>query len=327
MENLHQASLEQLARAVERADSTALCCHVKPDGDTLGSALALMWALEGLGRRAQVFCEDEPPSLLHALPGWERVSKPDKAEGQAFSLCLVVDAGSPDRLGTCAALLERADVAAQMDHHRTNTGYGMINVVDPEASATAVLALKLLRRLGAPITREAAMCLYAALATDTCNFSSAGVNAEAFDMAADLMRAGLPLPEMNRALFHSHSKERMALLSRALASLRPGGQTACMRLTPRDFAETGGREEYLVGMVDYAMDVEGVCLAALVYQLSPNGECGVSLRAQGAYSAADVAVSLGGGGHRHAAGCALQGSLDECVSRVCSAMAAALARE
>lgn len=327
MENLLQASLEQLARAVERADSMALCCHAKPDGDTLGSALALMWALEGLGKHAQVYCEDEPPSLLHALPGWERISAPEKAEGQAFSLCLVVDASSPDRLGKCAVLLERADMAAQMDHHRTNTGYGVINVVDPDASATAVLAFKLLRRLGAPITRETAMCLYAALATDTCNFSSAGVNAEAFDIAADLMRAGLPLPEMNRALFHSNGRARMALLSRALASLCLDGQTACMRLTPRDFAETGGREEHLVGLVDYAMDVEGVCLAALVYQLPQSGECGVSLRAQGAYSAADVAVSLGGGGHRHAAGCTLPGDLDECGSRVCSAMAAACARE
>ena len=327
MENLHQASLEQIARAVERADSMALCCHGKPDGDTLGSALALMWALEGLGKRAQVFCDDAPPSLLYALPGWERVSKPEKAAGQAFSLCLAVDAGSPERLGRCAALLEQADVTAQIDHHGTNTFYCAINAVDPDASATAVLAFKLLRRLGASVTRETAMCLYAALTTDTCNFSSAGVNAEAFDVAADLMRAGLPLPEMNHALFHSHSRARMALLSRALASLCFVGQTACMRLEPRDFAETGGREEHLVGLVDYAMDVEGVCLGALVYQLSPNGECVVSLRAQGAYNAADVAVSLGGGGHRHAAGCALQGSLDECVSRVCSAMAAACARE
>ncbi len=316
--------MADVAEAVRRASAVAVCCHVSPDGDAIGSALALRLGLERLGKRTSVFCADKVPDLVAMLPGADTVRGYDSlAEGERFDLLFPVDTAGADRLGdgVLKRMLTRCDCSCQLDHHHTNPGYCAVNCVDGTAPAAGILVRELLGVLGIAIDADIAACLYAAIATDTGNFSYGNVTPEAFRVMAELLEAGLRLDELNRRLFVVQPEAQVRLTGRAIASMRlfHGGEIAVLSLSERDFAECGALPEHADTVVNKGLSVLGVRMALLVRE--HGGAVKASLRAVAPDTVSEVARGFGGGGHAQAAGCTLHGcSLEEAAQRVLGAL-------
>ena len=315
----------ELLSAIQAAGSILLFPHVSPDGDTIGSTLALKMLLTRLKKPVSVVLDGVPPRNLSFLPDIYCLRTYDEAAavlrpGQD-SLAIAVDAGDEERLGKAAELYHRAANTAQVDHHPTNPGYARINVIDPAASATAVLIYRLFEAFGLPLQREESICLYTGLSTDTGNFVYKNVNAEAFQMMAKLMEAGLPVANYARLLFRCKEKEHLALLSKALPTMRYlcGGEIAGMHLSIEAFREAGATGEHADGVVDYAIDAEGVKIAYFARE-TDEGAIKCSLRALTPYRVDGVAERLGGGGHQLAAGCTMQGPLEQALLKLETAL-------
>ena len=317
--------LQALLSAIQDADSILLFPHISPDGDTIGSTLALKMLLTRLKKRVTIVLDDTPPENLSFLPDIYCIRRFQEAVQVVtvteHTLAIAVDAGGDERLGNALPFFQRFSHTAQIDHHPTNPGYAGINVIDDEASATAILISRIFDAYGLPIQREEAICLYTGLATDTGNFVYQNTTAEAFQLMGKLMEAGLPIATYARILFRCKEKEHIALLGRALPTLRYlcGGAIAGMHIPYAQIREAGASSEHADGVVDYAIDAAGVKMAYFARE-TENGQVKCSLRALTPYRVDGVAAMLGGGGHQLAAGCTMEGPLDAAVRKLEAAM-------
>ena len=311
----------QVAAAIGAAQHIALCAHVSPDGDTIGSTLALGHGLMQLGKDVSLYCQDAVPQNLRFLPGWALFRTPDMASGDQYDLLVAVDSADALRLGTGMTLKEISQRTAQVDHHGTNPNYMEVNLVDTSASATALLIHGLLLYMGVELDRTIAMCLYTGISTDTGNFSFGNTTEEAFQVAGALMRYHIPLPAMSRTLFRERTKAQFLLTCRAMNTIRfwAEDKIAGMSLTWQDFQSTGTLSEHADTVVNLAMDIAGVEMAFLVRE-TEDGTVKASLRAREPRQVDTIASQMGGGGHPQAAGCILRTSLQAAVELIASAM-------
>lgn len=314
---------DEVLSAIKAADSVLLFSHISPDGDTLGSALALKLRLERLGKRAKLYLDGDIPQSLAFLPGAASIQRP-VSEMEVCDLAVAVDVSCRERLGDCEALFAAARTTAVIDHHGTNDGFGRLNMIDGEAPATAILIYRLFCEMDMPVSRDEAVCLYTALSTDTGNFIYEGTNAESFQMMAALMEAGLPLTEYSRRLFRQKEVPFVRLLGEALPSLRLScaGRAAGIRLTLEQMERAGAKPGHTDGLVDYAIDLEGVSLAYFAREIE-GGRVKVSLRALAPYRVDTIAAQFGGGGHRLASGLTLEMPIEQVVVQIEAAFAKA----
>jgi len=312
-----------IAEALAGAESVCICSHVSPDGDTIGSALAMRLILQQMGRRSRLFCQDKVPDNLMFLPGAGEIRRPEENGDEKYDLFLSVDVSDIGRLGECEKLMSRCSRSAQIDHHGTNHAFAEVNSIDGNASATCVMILEQMKAMGVKLTPEIAQCLYAGISTDTGNFSFDCTDAEAFRAMGDLREAGLPLAEINMVLFREKSRPQLLLLGRAINGMRfegKDGQIAVMTLTRKDFLECGARNEHADTIVNFGLETTGTRMAVLGREDEP-GEIKFSLRAKSPERIDDVAQKLGGGGHPQACGATLMGTLDDTVPVVVAALA------
>ena len=313
--------IDELLSAIQNADSIVLFPHISPDGDTIGSTLALKMMLTRLKKRVTVVLDDTPPENLSFLPDIYCVRRYSEASHSITitdeTLAIAVDAGGDERLGDALGYFQRFKHTAQIDHHPTNPGYAQVNVIDDEASATAILINRLFEAFGLPIQREEAICLYTGLSTDTGNFVYKNTTAEAFHLMAKLMEAGLPVSTYARILFRCKEKEHIALLGKALPTMRYlcGGEIAGMHISYAQILEAGATSEHTEGVVDYAIDAAGVKMAYFVRE-TEDGQVKCSLRALTPYRVDGVAAKMGGGGHQLAAGCTMAVPVEAAVSKI-----------
>ena len=318
--------LEKIVDAIRAAHTVALVSHVSPDGDTVGSTLALKSGLDKLGKATAVFCQDKVPDNISFLKGAREYRKPENAADERFDLLICVDVADEGRMGRCAALLDRCAHTAQVDHHGTNPHFAALNCVDAEAPATGLVVHELLTRLGVAMDADIAACLYVAISTDTGNYAYNSTSPEAFRVTAELLEAGLPLSEINRRLYRQREMPQVLLMRRALGSLtfHHGGTITSMVLSRQDFADCGALAEHADTLVNYGLDIIGVRMTVLARETGNPGEVKLSLRAVEPDSVSGVAQSFGGGGHAQAAGATVKGTLEECVARCVAAMAEAM---
>lgn len=316
---------DEVLSAVASAGSVLLFCHVSPDGDTLGSALALKLRLTRMGKQAQVLVDGFVPGYLGFLPQAETVlTNADLV--QPFDLALAVDVASIDRLGKMQPLFERAEKTALVDHHGTNDGYAQVNLIDADAPATAILVYRLFQAMDLALTQDEAICLYTALSTDTGNFIYDSTNAESFSMMGGLMAAGLPLAKYSRMLFRQKEEPFVRLLGLVLPGLRVigGGRVAGLKVSVADMKKAHANGGHCEGIVNYAIDLEGVGLAYFAREMG-DGRVKVSLRALEPYAVDQLAARFGGGGHKLAAGVTFTTPLDEAVQTIEQALLEVLA--
>ena len=307
---------DEVLSAVLSAGSVLLFCHVSPDGDTLGSALAMKERLSRLGKQVQIMVDGFVPSYLAFLPGAEDVLAPG-AEIAPYDLALPIDVASHDRLGKCEPLFDSAPLTAVIDHHGTNDGYAQLNLIDADAPATAIVIFRLFEKMNLPLNQAEAICLYTALSTDTGNFIYDSTNAESFVMMGALMQAGLPLAKYSRMLFRAKEERFVRLLGEALPSLRilADGKIAGLRLSLAQMEKWQANGGHTEGIVNYAIDLMGVGVAYFAREVE-GGAVKISLRALPPYAVDRIAASFGGGGHELAAGLTLHMPLDQAVKTI-----------
>ncbi|OZM81292.1 bifunctional oligoribonuclease/PAP phosphatase NrnA [Pseudonocardia sp. MH-G8] len=305
------------AEVLVGATQVTLLAHVDPDADALGSALALGIALRRRGAEVEVSfaSPDRVPESLAALDVLGLVVAPD-AVSAAPEVLVSCDAAEPARLGSLARLLDTAGCTVMLDHHGTNPGFGEIQVLDPAAEATVVLAHRVLVEMGARLDADVARCLYAGLVTDTRGFRTAG--ADAHRLAAELVEAGAQPAVLARALMDEHPFAWFAGLSAALgrAVLEPTGlvHTTIPLEDVRRF-----RPEEIDSVVDVLRTAQEAEVAAVLKQVAP-ARFVVSLRSTGRVDVAAAATALGGGGHRAAAGFTREGTEQEVLAGIRAAL-------
>ncbi|MDP9845836.1 DHH family phosphoesterase [Streptosporangium lutulentum] len=297
-------------RAVElisSADKIALACHVSPDGDALGSMLALGLALRAVGKHVTAsFGERRTtvPRLLRFLPGQDLLAGPDDYPASP-ELMITFDVPTVARL---AMLRDSAGAAHELivvDHHPSNTRFGTLNLVDPGAAATAVLAEELLNRLGLPIDKAIATCLYVGLVTDTGSFKYSSTTPAVHAMAARLLATGLNPEKIARDLWDRSPFGYLRVLGVALdrVTLEPevGGGLVWTFVTRADRAAYGLPYDEVEGIIDVVRRTDEADVTAVLKE-DDDGVWQVSTRSKGGADVARVCTALGGGGHTKAAG-------------------------
>jgi len=330
-----EAEWSRAVKILDGATEICLACHVRPDADALGSMLAVAHALRarrGAGARILASFGDRPfeiPRILRFLPGTGLLSPPDQVPARP-AVMVTFDAASPDRLGLLEPNAAQADELIVLDHHASNTGFGTVNLVDPAAAATAVLACDLVGRIGAELTRDVALGLYAGLVTDTGSFKYPSTTPRVHEMAARLLRTGIEPGVVAHELWDRSPFAFLGLLSAALgrARLEPGAAAGLglvwTTVTRADRATAGLPFEVAESVIDVVRRTDEAGVAAVLKE-DEAGHWQVSVRSKGAADVGRACVALGGGGHTLAAGFAASGTADEVVTALRKALAGALA--
>ena len=318
--------LDGVMNAIRMARSIALVCHISPDGDTVGSALALRLGLMELGKTVTIYCQDKIPDVLCFLPGAEEFRLPEEMT-EEVDLLLCVDVSDEKRMGRCKALKRMAHHTALIDHHPTNTRFCEVSMVDDAAPANCLIINELLWRLDCTITPDVALCLAVGLSTDTGNLTYKSTTPEAYRVMGDLLETGAPIGEAHRHIYRERPPRQLALLAKALESLQfhDEGRITSIRLTKQDFDNCGALPEDAEIIVNYGLDVQGVRMCVFAREQA-DGSTKLSLRAVAPYDITGVAQSFGGGGHAQAAGAAVQLTLDDAIAQVVARMQEELER-
>lgn len=316
---------DEAAKALTGTDEVTLVCHVNPDADALGSMLGLAVHLAGAGARVSASWPNglqSAPRWLEALPGREHLVAPGKLP-KAPPVLVTLDAADVGRLDGLSHLVERAATVVCIDHHRTNPGFGTVNLVDPDASATAELVFRLIERMGGSLSPDAAACLYAGLVTDTGRFQFEATTPEVLRIAARLREHRFDHARLVQALYDDNRLAYLRLLGRILgrAELVPEAALVWAAVTRDELREAGVAIEETDDLIDVVRTAREAEVAAVIKEQREGG-FKVSMRSRGDTDVAAVAESFGGGGHRLAAGYTSAHSLDETVARLVDALVA-----
>jgi phosphoesterase RecJ-like protein len=312
-------ALDAIVEELQQATKLLVTTHENPDGDALGSLLAFDEMMRALGKDTIMFMSATNFPLPHEyqhLPLDTVVNEPppDMEERTAVFL----DCGNIDRMPVDFLQREGQHIL-NIDHHHDNTRFGTVNLVVGDASCTAEILWELARELGVEITRSMAEALYIALITDTGRFMYENTGARAHLMAADLIDAGVDVAAVYRRLYQDLPFPRLQLLARALAGVRryDNGRLTVAHLGRADFGETGALESDSEGVVDHLRSVEGTAVAVLIRDLVDREGRKVSLRStDGTVDVSVIARSLGGGGHRQAAGATTDLPLEQLIDHI-----------
>jgi phosphoesterase RecJ-like protein len=312
------ADLVAVADAIRSHDRFLVTTHENPDGDALGSILAMRLALEQLGKDGVLYLSGIIPLpreyAFMSLDGLSRTAPEDAAE----RVVLALDCANERRIGPDPALLEAAPLVIDVDHHHDNSRFGDVNLVVPDASSTGEILYDLFRELGIRITPDIAEALYIAVVTDTGRFQYTNTTPKALRMAAELVEAGANVHQVFQDVYENVAFAKIKLLARALERARvyEGGRLIVADLARDDFAAAGAEEPFAEGIIDYLRAVEGAEIVALIRepptQNGPTRRVSLRTRAEGIDVSA-IARKSGGGGHRQAAGFSSEASTDEIV--------------
>ena len=305
--------LSQVVELIETKKRFAITSHVRPDGDGLGSSLALYWLLIALGKEAEVITCDLIPDSYSRLPGADKIRITPSVDRQ-YDAVFVIECS--DILRPSLKDLEK-QLVVNIDHHTTSELFGSINWIDPTASAVGEMIYNLCKAIGVRVTKEIAECIYTALLTDTGSFHYSNTTDRTFKVASELVKAGAQPAKLSEAVFNSYPWCKLELMAQVMATAKrdESGRVAWMRQSLYMLETTCAEEHDGDGFVNTLLTVGDVRAAAFLKEKEP-GVYRTSLRSKGDINVARIAESLGGGGHRNAAGCTLRGSWEEAEEKI-----------
>lgn len=314
-----KAAVDAIRRVGEAGETIALACHADPDGDALGSLLALHLFLRQRGYRTVASWGSEPfavPPQYTFLRGLNTLVPPREFPTDP-PLLITFDAGTVDRLGLLAASAQLAETVIVIDHHPSNEGFGTINLVAPHAAATVVLVDELVRRLGGRPDRDIAACLYTGLVTDTGRFQYRNVDRSTMELGSRLIAEGIEHAEISRQMFDTHSFGYLKVLARALdrATFIPEASLVYSWVEQEDLERYGVALEETEGTIDVLRSADAAEVTLILKEL-PDGTWRVSLRSKGRTDVGALAKELGGGGHPFSAGLTWKDGRDAAVAAV-----------
>lgn len=294
--------------------------HANPDGDALGSALALAAGLKRLRKKVKVYNEDSVPSFLRFLPRWETVSR-ELSPAERYDAAFIVDCADLERVGEVFQNHRGISKKIVIDHHARSGRAGDVNLIEVDAASTGVVVHELLKRLQIPISKEIAYAIYCTLVTDTGSFRYSNTTASVFRLAHELVSAGVRPWIVSKNLFDAFPKERLQLLGRVLNSLEitSQGRVASIVLANKMLEETGATHEMAEEFINFPRSIDSVEVA-VQFRETTDGKIKVSLRSKDVVDVAALAALFGGGGHKRAAGCTLEGPLEEVRQKIYAAV-------
>lgn len=313
--------LEAARDAIRARRSFLITSHARPDGDSIGSQLAMAFALDALGKQVRLVNADPAPAHYGVFPGMDRIEIAPAVEGD-YDALIVMECGDLKRPGV-GGLDGRFTI--NIDHHVGNTGYGDVNWYDESAAACSEMVFALVEALGVRISREIAIHTYLAILTDTGSFHHGSMTARTFEIARRCVEAGVDPAVMSRQVFDSSSVGKLKLIGAMLdrMQLEAGGRVAVLRLSDALLQAAGASMDDTEGLINMPLTA-GDVQAVVMFKTDDGGR--VSLRSKGAIDVRRVALTYGGGGHRNAAGLTLPDTSDEAERRVIAEVVAAVER-
>lgn len=296
-------SLPEIIDALRAGNAFLVAAHTNPDGDAIGSMLAMTELLRGLGKR-DVHCisPDPVPYLYQWLPGASEILDMTQPPPH-FDTLVIVDVSQKLRIGAVADLIRPDTRSIIVDHHLETAPFGDVGFIDPTYAACGEIVVKLFNVAGVPLTRAAAECAYVAQTTDTGGFRYANTNARSHRIAAQLLECGIDVFDISSRVFDTMRNAKFHLLRRVLDRMHfdAGGRIAYSFVTARDLADLDARTQDIDGLINFIRNVEGVEVGALFYEIEEK-KTKVSLRSRGDFNSAHALQTFGGGGHHGAAG-------------------------
>ncbi|MFA7059339.1 MAG: bifunctional oligoribonuclease/PAP phosphatase NrnA [Pedobacter sp.] len=309
--------IQNIVDEIRTNNSFLLTSHESPDGDAIGSALALASFLRKIGKEVCVHFCDPVPELYVFMPGTETIKS--QITDRDFDVAFVLDIGELHRAGDIFCRFTRIKKLINLDHHLGCEQFGAYNLIDPTAAATGVLVYRIAKEFGYSFDIETALCLYVAIITDTGSFRYSNSNREAFTIAGEMIECGINAWDVAEQVYENQPLKRLELLALAINTLEvfKEGMAASLIVTLDMYAKTGANAELTDGFVNYPRSIRGVEVAIFFRQIDER-RYKVGFRSKGKVNVAEFAAVLGGGGHHNAAGCTVDGTLDEIKSKVYS---------
>jgi phosphoesterase RecJ-like protein len=307
----------ELLDFLRKEDGFLITTHINPDGDGLGSAIALSMSLQGFGKKTVLLCKDPVPHQYRFLPGHEGFHTFDNAKD--FENIILVDCNDIDRITTDKSQISnlKFQISAVIDHHESERPFGDIRWVMPDSAATGLMIYHLIKELGIKITEDMAVNLYAAIAVDTGNFRYENTTSGVLRAASDLIEAGAKPHVIYRWLFEAWSEGRFDLFMRVLNTLEREDGTAIVKVTRRMFEETSTSPDDTEHFVEFPRIMKDVQVSVLFREIDDT-HYKISLRSKDDINVARIAEAFGGGGHKNAAGCRIKADFETAKSQLLS---------
>ena len=312
-------AIAAILKAIREGERFLVCSHSRPDGDAVGSVLAMGMLLEQMGKRADLVTADRIPVVYRGLPGADKMRTAMRVHGP-YDAVILLECDGLDR--TRLEGLEKFFLI-NIDHHASGVEFAHINWIDHEAACVGEMVFRLYKALGAEVTADAANCMYTTVLTDTGGFIYGGTRASTFELARELTLAGADPIRIAQQVYFSTPMSKLLLLGAALENLHREGRLAWLWVTHQDMVRSCALEVDCEGIVNYALSVAEVEAAAFLREL-PESRIRVSLRSKGKVNVAEIAKRLGGGGHENAAGCTLDGPLGRVREQIAGELRAGL---
>jgi phosphoesterase RecJ-like protein len=291
--------LGQVIELIEKHHRFAVTSHIRPDGDSMGSSLALGWILRGLKKEAEVIMCDSVPHAYSRLPGADGVRVVNDIDCE-YDAVFVIECSDVTRPGLPGL---KDQFVVNIDHHSTTEQFGNLNWIDSTAAAVGEMIYNLAKAIGSKITPEIASCVYAALLTDTGSFHFSNTTERTFKIASELVRHGAQPAKLSQAIFYNYPYAKVLLVGQVLSTLQrdESGRIAWITMTKEALEAAGASEDDSDGIINYPLTIGDVEAVAFFREM-PNSTYRISLRSKNRVNVARVAEEFGGGGHANAAG-------------------------
>lgn len=300
--------IDSIVQLIQNGRTFLVASHENPDGDAVGSTLALALMLREMGKEVIAYNRDKVSQDYSYLPGFDMLT--DQVDQHlSFDVGFVLDAGELERAGSW--IRGQSEKLVNIDHHPFSEDFGDLYYVDSQASATGAMVYRILQALDHPLSLDVAICIYTAILSDTGSFRYSNANPEAFLVASAMIERGVDPWSIASGLYESQETERLKLLALSLSTLRVSqcGRYASLAVTLEMYRQSGSRSEHTDRFINYPRSIRGVEVAIFFRQLSRE-EFKVGFRSRGTIDVGALARAMGGGGHHNAAGATVQGSLE-----------------
>ena len=316
--------MDRIIHHLKNSNHLLLASHTNPDGDAIGSLIAMGLSLDALNKKTTLYNESPVPAVYRFLPAIDRIVRHiDRAN--IYDTAIILDCSDLQRIGKAVSTVNRIPVIINIDHHITNTHFGNFQLIDTSACATTEIIYRLLKKMAVPINRAVATSIYTGIFTDTGSFRFSNTNRSAFAICEEMLGLGVDPYNVAQHVYETYSLGHIRLLNLAINSIEISynGKLSMMVLTKKMLDETGTQPEDINGLINYAKGIEGVKVAVLIQGLTNNkgepkkpGRFKVSLRSDGTVDVAAIATSFGGGGHYRAAGFSIESTLSDIKSEI-----------
>ena len=312
--------MNRIIETIRKSNSIGICFHCNPDGDALGSALALMQGIRELGKKVYILSKDKVPSTYEFLPYSIEISGEQFTVKEDTDCVIALDCGNVERLSANIELSCKRYTLINIDHHLSNELYGDYNYVDTNASATGELVYQIMQLMGLKIDKNIAICLYTSLVTDTGSFKHSNTTSVTHTIAGDLINTGIDFSELHRIIFNNKKFDRIKLYGRVIENMQliHNGRTCLMELTKEMLEEFDMEGSDTSDIVSIGTDIDSAEVVVLIKETDTGIK--ISLRSKNKVDVRKVAEEFGGGGHIRASGLSLPNSLNEAKSIIIKAI-------